>query len=398
MTPHVAYGGAQLFAAGTAEKWRSLALAAFEEYVPTAETVARRFEVPEALAEKVRERVALQLRDARALASLRIDFEDGYGLRPDEEEDASAERAGQVLAMLTDPPDELGIRPKGFAPTTRARALRTLSRFFAALTAPLPEGFVVTLAKVQNAHEVSVAVGALSLLEARHGMAPLAIELMAETPGFFAEIERHGLERLHAAAEGRLRSVHFGAYDMLSALGVAGHTQSLSHPFCTPLRLALARAAAPLELPVYDGATLAMPVAPHRGGALDDTQRTENHTAVLEAMAAHAKSCDAALSLGLAGSWDLHPAQLVPRHIATTAFYLRALAGSQKRLAAFLTNAARATRAGQEFDDAASARGLLRFLARGLSCGALVDADLGELPITVSALRTHSFDELVATL
>ncbi|RYG66975.1 phosphoenolpyruvate kinase, partial [bacterium] len=285
MSAHVAYGGAQLFSSGTAEKWRSLALAAFEGYVPTSEILTRRFDVPAELAPRVRTRVAQQLRSTAALSSLRIDFEDGYGARPDEEEDSAAEQAGRAVATLVAPPAELGIRPKGFAPATRARALRTLSRFLGALAGPLPVGFVVTLAKVQNAHEVSLAVGALGALEAHHGLAPVAIELMAETPGFFAELEQRGLERMHAAAEGRLRSIHFGAYDMLSALGAPGHTQSLAHPFCTPLRLALAQAAAPFELPVYDGATLAMPVPPHRGPSLDETQRRENHAVVLEAMA-----------------------------------------------------------------------------------------------------------------
>jgi hypothetical protein len=162
--------------------------------------------------------------------------------------------------------------------------------------------------------------------------------------------------------------------------------------------LALAQAAAAREIPVYDGATLAMPVPTHRGEALSDTQHEENRAAVLAAMAQHARSCEAALALGYAGSWDLHPAQLVPRYLATTAFYLRALPDSKKRLAAFLQNAARATRAGQTFDDAASARGLVRFVVNGLDAGALLPDDLAGLPVSVSDLRTLSFDELVNQL
>lgn len=395
MSVHVAYGGAHLFQTGTASKWASLAVAAFDTYLPTPAVLARAFDLPEELAAEVHRRVAGVLRSSRALTSLRIDFEDGYGIRDHAEEDAAARAAATTLASLPAGP-ALGIRPKSFAAATRGRALRTLACFFDALSAPLPHGFVVTLAKVQNAHEVALAVGALATFESRHGLAPLDIELMAETPGFFTELEHDGLSRMVQAGEGRLRSLHFGAYDMLSALGVPGHQQSLQHAFCDPLRLALAKAAAPFDLPLYDGATLAMPVPTHKSAAPGSVEMTDNHTVVLAAMAEHARNCEAALALGFAGSWDLHPAQLVPRHVATTAFYLRALPSASRRLAAFLNNAARATRAGQTFDDAASARGLLRFVAQGLEAGAVTAADLAALPVSALQLQQLSFDALVA--
>lgn len=395
MSVHVAYGGAHLFQAGTPAKWRSVALAAFERTAPTPTQLIEHFSIPESLAETVHARLDAVLRSEAALTSLRIDFEDGYGVRPHEEEDAAAEDAARALDAM--PAGlALGVRPKSFAPATRARAVRTLRRFFGALRKPPPADFVVTLPKVSSAHDVAIAIGALATIESETGIAPLSLEIMAETPALFSELERRGLVAVHAAAEGRLRSVHFGAYDMLSALGVPGHEQSLAHPFCTPLRLTLARAAAPFELPLYDGATLAMPVGPHKDAAPGSAERAHNDQVVRDAMRVHARHCTDALSLGFAGSWDLHPAQLVPRHIATIAFYLRALPDTQKRLGAFLRNAARATRADQIFDDAASARGLLRFVVRGLEIGALQAADLEELPVPVESLRRLSFDQLVA--
>ena len=86
----------------------------------------------------------------------------------------------------------------------------------------------------------------------------------------------------------------------------------------------------------------------------------------------------------------------MPRYVATTAFYLHALPATQARLTAFLANAARATRAGLVFDDAASARGLVQFFVRGLDAGMLEPGDLHGLPVSAERLRSATFDELVA--
>ena len=54
---------------------------------------------------------------------LRIDFEDGYGTRPDEEEDETARRAGSVLAQWVndgEAPPFHGIRFKSLEQPTRA--------------------------------------------------------------------------------------------------------------------------------------------------------------------------------------------------------------------------------------------------------------------------------------
>ncbi len=392
---HVAYGGAHLVQQGTASKWRQLALRAFETYVPSADVLVHRFDIPAAHAEGVHARVDQTLRHPGALQALRIDFEDGYGVRANDEEDRDAEAAARAVAAMHEAPRSLGIRAKSLALPTRARALRTLSRFFEVLGAP-PREFVVTLPKVQGARDVAMAVGALAALESRFGFEPLGIELMAETPELFAELQKEGLRHVRDAAEGRLRSLHFGAYDMLSALGVPGHEQRLSHPYATPLRLQLAAAAMPLDLPLYDGATLAMPVPTHRGAEPTRAQTEANGEAVLGAMRAHFDNVQDALALGWAGSWDLHPAQLVPRHLATVWSYQRALPIATPRLGAFLANAARATRAEQSFDDAASARGLLRFFVQGLEAGALLPADLTGLPVPADALRSLTFEQLVA--
>jgi hypothetical protein len=48
------------------------------------------------------------------------------------------------------------------------------------------------------------------------------------------------------------------------------------------------------------------------------------------------------------------------------------------------------------FDDAATGQGLLVFFLRGLSCGALDDADLAATTLTKDELRSRSFAAIVA--
>ncbi len=95
----------------------------------------------------------------------RIDFEDGYGNRPDEEEDghavlAAAETAdGSKNGSL---PPFIGIRIKPFNEELRARSFRTLEIFVSTLVdlnrGTLPDNFVVTLPKITIPEQVSTLV------------------------------------------------------------------------------------------------------------------------------------------------------------------------------------------------------------------------------------------------
>src|SRR5262245_31367863 len=125
---HTVYGGAQLFKAGSAQRLGSLALASLAEHAPEFATFARALglpgaaELPEAtqaaalagafeqdeatarrarpqawLAWTVYSRVHQKLR-REPVEDLRIDFEDGYGSRPNAEEDAHAAAVAEQLA------------------------------------------------------------------------------------------------------------------------------------------------------------------------------------------------------------------------------------------------------------------------------------------------------------
>jgi hypothetical protein len=91
---HTVYGGAHLVRSGLARRMGELALAALEEYAPNPEALAEAFAIPPALAERVWPRVEEKLR-REAVEDYRIDFEDGYGTRPDTEEDAHAVAAAR---------------------------------------------------------------------------------------------------------------------------------------------------------------------------------------------------------------------------------------------------------------------------------------------------------------
>ena len=120
----------------------------------------------------------------------RVDFEDGYGARPDDEEDRHAEAAARAVEALradeTAPPS-FGLRVKSFADGAEARSLRTLDTFVTTLSEAaggLPDGFVVTFPKVTTSEHVAVFAEALERLEVGLGLAErsLRFEVQVETP------------------------------------------------------------------------------------------------------------------------------------------------------------------------------------------------------------------------
>src|SRR5258708_29567115 len=92
-----------------------------------------------------------------------MDYEDGYGNRPDAEEDghaaAGAEEVAKGLADNTLPPF-IGIRIKPFTEELRERSVRTLDIFISTLleksAGMLPQNFVVTLPKITIREQVAL--------------------------------------------------------------------------------------------------------------------------------------------------------------------------------------------------------------------------------------------------
>ncbi len=402
---HTVYGGAHLFQAGAAKKLGGLALAALDRYAPDAKTFGEVFDIAPALASVVRARVAEKLA-REPVEDLRVDFEDGYGHRTDEEEDGHAEHVGAELARGLEAetlPPFVGVRVKALSGATAKRSLRTLDRVVTALArgsaGSVPSGFVVTLPKVEDKREVLVLARALEELERANSLrsGSLALEVMVETPR--ALVGPSGdlvLGRIARAVGERCVAAHFGAYDYTAALHVSAADQSLAHPACDLARGLMQLALAGSHVALSDGATNVLPVAPHKGESLAPEQQEENRRAVHDAWKLHATDVRRSLAQGFYQGWDLHPAQLVSRYAALYRFFREGLPAATSRLRVFVERAAQASLVGTVFDDAASAQGLLNFFLRGVASGALDEAEVFAAGITADELRARSFAQIAA--
>ena len=401
---HTVYGGAHLFASDTAKKLGELALRSLETYAPDAVSFCEAIGVHRDLAPKVYDRVRDKLR-REPVEDFRIDFEDGYGNRPDDEEDghaaACAREVTAGLAAGTLPPF-LGIRIKPLTRELAARSLRTLDVFLTELLAEtggrLPENFVITLPKILSKADVETLVDVLDVFEDRAGLeaGTLKIEFMVETTqSIFDPGGRSVLPRLHRAAAGRLTGAHFGTYDYTANCDITAAHQRMRHPACDFAKHVMKVSFAGTGIMLSDGATNIMPVGPHRGASLTDEQKRENRAAVFIAWRLHADDVRHSLVHGFYQGWDLHPAQLPTRYGAVYGFFLDGLAPASERLRNFVDKAAQATLVGDVFDDAATGQGLLNYFLRGIACGAVTEEEALATGLSLDEIRSKSFVKIM---
>jgi citrate lyase beta subunit len=401
---HVVYGGAHLFTADAALKLGALARRALEEYAPGAAALAVAFELPPALAERIYPRLVAKL-TREPVEDLRIDFEDGFGQRPDAEEDRVAMSAAEQVAKGLEQgtlPAAIGIRIKNLGGELKRRSLRTFDLFLSTLLdrtgGVLPDNFVVTLPKITAPEQVGAMATACDRFETSHGLAPgaLKFELMIETTqSMFASDGRIALPALVAMGRGRIVAAHFGTYDYTAACGITAAHQHMMHPACDFAKHVMQVALAGTGITLSDGATNVMPVGPHR--AADDEpltaeQLAANTRVVHRAWRLHAEHTRHSLVTGFYQGWDLHPAQLPPRFTAVYAFFLEGLEQASERLRNFVGKAAQATLVGDVFDDAATGQGLLNYFLRALNCGAITEQEAVAMSgLSLAELRGRSF-------
>jgi citrate lyase beta subunit len=404
---HTVYGGAHLFKADIAQKLGGAAVRALEEYAPEPGAFAAAIGVAPALADDVYRRVVEKLK-REPVEDFRIDFEDGYGNRPDTEEDGHAESAALEMARGTAEhtlSPFIGIRIKPFSQELYRRSMRTLDLFVTTLVRKtngiLPPNFVVTIPKVVTPEQVTALVDTFELIEKATGIFPgtLQLELMIETPqsilGPRGEVT---VPHLVAAARGRCRGAHFGTYDYTAGCNITAIHQVPSHPACDFARHVLQVSLAGTGVTISDGATTVMPVGPHRaeaGRALTAAQREENVRAVHRAWKIHYDDVRMSLRNAYYQGWDLNPAQLPTRYAAVFAFFLESREEAGARLKTFVEKAAQATLLGNIFDDAATGQGLLNFFLRGINCGALTEEEALATGLTLDELRGRSFVKIL---
>ena len=216
---HTVYGGANLFKADTCVRMGETALNNLQTYAPNFAELARvlgfkgheslptlagdvahltarldamteveRKREPAWLAYSVYNKIVRKLR-AEPVEDFRVDFEDGFGNRPDAEEDATAVKAAQEVARgmqngTLSP--FIGIRIKPFTEDLKARGVRTLDIFLTTLLTEtggkLPANFVVMLPKVTIPEQMTTLVRLFELIEQANNLAPgtLQMETMVE--------------------------------------------------------------------------------------------------------------------------------------------------------------------------------------------------------------------------
>ncbi|HEV2864328.1 MAG TPA: hypothetical protein VGX48_25240 [Pyrinomonadaceae bacterium] len=437
---HTVYGGAHLFRADSAPRLGSLALRALKQYAPDFASFARavglegseqlppaveddsavralierdaetfrREQRPVWLAHTIYTRVVEKLR-REPVEDFRIDFEDGYGNRPDDEEDGHAESAAAEAARGLEAgtlPPFIGIRIKPFTEELHARSIRTLDIFVSTLlertNGRLPENFFVTLPKVTVPEQVAALADLFDEMEAVNNLAAgtLKMEMMVETTqSIISHRGESNLPLLLAAARGRCVAAHFGTYDYTASCQITAAHQHMLHPACDFARHMMQVAFGGTGVWLSDGATNIMPVGPNRapeGGSLSSEQEDENRAVVHRAWRLHFEHTRHSLTNAFYQGWDLHPAQFPTRYAAVYSFFLESLGAASERLSNFVEKAARATLVGDVFDDAATGQGLLNYFLRAINCGAVSEQEAVRLTsLSLAELRTGSFVKIL---
>jgi citrate lyase beta subunit len=379
---HTVYGGAHLFKADAASKLGAVALRSLQEHAPDASTFAAALGLDPALADRIYLRVIDKLTQ-EPVEDFRIDFEDGFGNRPDEEEDrfavAAADEVTAGLAAHT-LPASIGIRIKPLNDELKRRSLRTFDLFLSRLP-KLPPNFVVTLPKVTSPEQVTALASACDAFEYWRELpaGTLRFELMVETTqSIFASDGSVALPRLIAEGGSRIVAAHFGTYDYTAACGITAAHQQMLHPVCDFAKHVMQVTLAGTGVWLSDGATNVMPIG--------------SREVVHRAWRLHAEHVRHSLVTGFYQGWDLHPAQLPSRYGAVYSFFLEGLAAASERLKNFVQKAAQATLVGDVFDDAATGQGLLNYFLRAMNCGAISEQEAVDMSgLSLEELRSRSF-------
>nr|WP_077689360.1 MULTISPECIES: aldolase [Nocardiopsis] len=364
---HTVYVPADRIRTGLAQEWGGAALACLDEHAPDAATLADVTGMEEDAVAGVLPRLRDKL-GREPVEDLRVDLEDGYGDRGDEQEDHDVVAAAKALCAdlgAGQAPPVFGIRMKGMEAAGRERGTRSLALFLRTLLeerGALPDGLALTLPKITSVEHVEAMAWLADELEQLLGLPAgrLRFELQIETPqSILLPDGTVAVARMIRAGQGRVSALHYGTYDYSAACGITAAYQSMAHPVADHAKAVMQVAAAGTGVWLSDGSTNVLPV----GGA------EEVHRAWL----LHASLVRRSLERGFYQGWDLHPHQLPTRYLATYVFYREAFAPAAERLRSYLGAVS-----GGVLDEPATAQALASALVSGIRCGALDEAEVAE--------------------
>jgi citrate lyase beta subunit len=402
---HTLYGGANLFKYDSAKALGERALEILQTYAPDHKVFGQVFGFDNAdFSEKIYDKVIAKLK-REAIEDFRIDFEDGYGNRSNEEEDETAVTAATEVAKgmkeKTLSPF-IGIRIKPFTEEMKERGLRTLDIFLTTLiketNGKLPENFIVMLPKVTIPEQPATLAAFFDVLEDELKMTKgsLKMEMMVETTQSIMAIDgTNPLYKFIKASNGRCIAMHFGTYDYTASCSITARYQEMDHPVCDFAHHMTKVALGHTGIWLSDGATNTMPIGPHRGDNLAAEQMEENKTIVHRAWRKGYDHIRHSLWNGFYQGWDLNPAQFPMRYAAVFAFFLESYDDAVERLKTFVEKAARATLIGDVFDDAATGQGLLNYFLRALNSGAISENEVLATGLTLEEIRGRSFKKIL---
>ncbi len=431
---HTVYGGANLFKSNTTDVLGNIALKSLLHYASNFVEFGKAFQLKgyETLPINENEQIALanelselsnsELKNHSAgfsytiyqkviaklkregVEDFRIDFEDGFGNRSDQEEDDTAVTAAtQVAKGMEDRTLSpfIGIRIKPFTEELKERGLRTLDIFLTTLltatNGKLPDNFVVMLPKVTIEEQIIALVSFFEIIEAQFNLesGTLKMEMMVETTqAIIAENGVNPLRKFITTSQGRCTGMHFGTYDYTASNNITASYQEMDHDVCDFAHYMTKVALAHTGVWLSDGATNTMPIGPHRGD-LTVAQEQENKDVVHRAWLKGYGHIRHSLYKGLYQGWDLNPAQLPMRYTAVYAFFLESYDDAVLRLKTFVEKAAQATLIGDTFDDAATGQGLLNYFLKALNSGAITIDEVLATGLTLDEIRTRSFAKIL---
>ena len=402
---HTLYGGANLFKSDAPIALGNRALEILETYAPNHEVFGKAFGLTGGsdFSKRIYDKVVTKLR-SEAIEDFRIDFEDGYGNRSNEEEDATAVTAAKEVAKgMHDGTLSpfIGIRIKPFTEEMKERGLRTLDIFVSTLVeetgGKLPNNFVVMLPKVTIPQQPESLASFFDILEEELQLEKgiLKMEMMVETTQAIMAIDgTNPLFKFIKASKGRCIAMHFGTYDYTASCSITAKYQEMDHPVCDFAHHMTKVALAHTGIWLSDGATNTMPIGPHRG-ELTAQQEEENRQVVHRAWKKGYDHIRHSLWNGFYQGWDLNPAQFPMRYAAVYAFFLESYDDAVERLKTFVDKAARATLIGDVFDDAATGQGLLNYFLRALNSGAITEEEVLATGLTLDEIRGRSFKKIL---